>query len=43
MTKVVALSGGVIVEKGNTSKILKPFLDGMREDNPKTKVGLRDA
>ncbi len=31
MTKVVAVSGSVRMEKGNTAKILTPFLDGMEE------------
>lgn len=31
MTKVVAVSGSVRMEKGNTAKILAPFLEGMEE------------
>jgi hypothetical protein len=31
LTKVVAINGGVRMEKGNTAKILTPFLHGMEE------------
>ena len=31
MTKVVAINGSAGMEKGNTARVLAPFLDGMRE------------
>ena len=31
MTKVVAINGSAKMEKGNTARVLAPFLDGMRE------------
>jgi multimeric flavodoxin WrbA len=31
LTKVVAINGSAKMEKGNTARVLAPFLDGMRE------------